>query len=92
MTETYEKLTRLSAEVGELLSTLPPSEAMLSPSEAMAVLLLTCGRLLAREGSSSLTPQTAWDYVCSEGSRLFFEWGFEDERAAGHLGTPPVAS
>lgn len=83
MTEDLRRLFRSSAEVGELLqkSTLPPSEAM-------AVLLLTCGRLLAREGFSTLTTATAWDHVCSKTSRLFFEWGFENERSDGHLGVP----
>lgn len=81
--EDLERMYRASAEVGELLQ-----KSGLPPSEAMAVLLVSAGRLLAREGFSRLTAVTAWDYLSSKASRLFFEWGFGEERAAGHLGRP----
>ena len=54
------------------------------------MLLITLGRLLAREGWSDITAQKAWEYITSEKTKVFFDWGHKEERDRGHNGPSRV--
>lgn len=86
MEKTYKELAVLfaeSAKVGELLQ-----HSNISPSDALATLLITAGRLLAREGYSDMSIDDAWNAFLNEHSRELFNWGHKEERDRGHYGTP----
>lgn len=78
-----KQLFEISAELGTLLQ-----KSGCSPVEACCALLVTAGRLMAREAFEDLETDGAWQYLTDKQVRYFFEWGFENERAAGHKGRP----
>lgn len=78
-----ERLFQLSAIVGEALQ-----RHTTSPVDATLVLMVTLGRLLAREGFSDLSVDAAWASLMTEQIREAFKWGHEEERARGHHGAP----
>lgn len=77
------RLFEISAELGQHLQ-----KSGCSPVEALAALLTACGRVMAREAFEDLETDAAWEYFTNRELRYFFEWGFENERAAGHKGRP----
>lgn len=78
-----KQLYVVSASVGELLQ-----RSGVRPADACAVLLITLGRLLAREGFSDLTVEAAWASVMNDETEVFFKWGHDEERARGRTGAP----
>jgi len=80
-----EELFATSAKIGELLQ-----QNIKNPTDGCIVLLITLGRLLAREGWSDITAQKAWEYITSEKTKVFFDWGHQEERGRGHNGPSRV--
>lgn len=77
------RVFKISAEVGNLLQ-----KAGCSPIEGLCALLTASGRLMAREAFEDLETDSAWEHFTNRELRYFFEWGFENDRAAGHKGRP----
>lgn len=78
----YRRLYALSAEIGELLQ-----RKASSPVTASMVLMITLGRLVAREGYAHLTPDSR-DVFLNPKVWNAYKWGFNEERARGHMGRP----
>ena len=77
------RLFEISAEVGTLLQ-----RSGCTPVEALCALLTASGRIMAREAFEDLETDGAWEHFTNRQLRYFFEWGFENERAAEHKGRP----
>ena len=77
-----KRLFNASAVVGDALQ----RNGQISPSQALAVLVITAGRLLAREAHADIDADDAWEVVTA--CRRLFKWGHDEERHAGHLGVP----
>lgn len=78
-----KELYAVSASVGALLQ-----QSRVSPADACVILLITLGRLVAREGFSDLTVEAAWASVINDDTKVFFKWGHDEERAGGRTGAP----
>ena len=74
-------LFRISAEVGEHLQ-----RSGLNPTDAIVCLVITCGRIFARQAYAETDAPKAWHYLTQ--SRIFFDFGFDNEREAGNIGRP----
>ena len=78
-----EKLFATSAGIGAILQ-----QNVNCPTDGVIVLLITLGRLLAREGYSDITAEQAWKSITDEQIKTFFDWGHQEERNRGHNGVP----
>lgn len=78
-----KQLFEISAEVGNLLQ-----KSGCDPVQGLCALLTCAGRLVAREAFDDIETDAAWEHFTNRQLRYFFEWGFENERAAGHKGRP----
>jgi hypothetical protein len=81
MTINAQQLTNMSARLGEFLQ-----KSGVTPSEASIILMITLGRLFAREGFKNLSLESAWGYTIHEGSKVMFAMGYRLERELGHMG------
>jgi hypothetical protein len=75
------EIFQASAKLGEFLYTLT-----LNPQEAYTALLITLGRLSAREGYADVNCEQAWNHLLS--CRSAFILGHNQERMWGSLGVP----
>lgn len=78
-----EKLFATSADIGAILQ-----QNVNCPTDGVIVLLITLGRLLAREGYSDMTAKQAWEWIINNDTKTFFDWGHQEERDRGHNGVP----
>lgn len=78
-----EKLFATSAAIGAMLQ-----QNVNCPTDGVIVLFVTLARLLAREGYSDITAEKAWEWIITNDTRTFFNWGHQKERDLGHNGVP----
>lgn len=76
-----QELFALSALVGETLQ-----QSGFSPADSVSTLIITLGRLLAREGFDDVTAEDAFQFVLNDDTKYFFLWGHQEERSRGHHG------
>ena len=80
---TQRELFAISTIIGRALQASAPS-----PHEAMAILVIVMGRLLAREGFADIGRDEAFASVLNDDTKGLFFWGFDEERRQGRLGVP----
>ena len=85
--EELRLLFMLSADIGA-----PLQKSGVTPAQACLVLLIVAGRIFAREAFASMNRESAWKTFTHRDMKAFFQWGFDEERLAGHMGYPRVPS
>lgn len=76
-----DEVYNTSTKVGEMIQ-----KNCRTPTNALCTLMLTVGRLMAREGNSSMTIEEHWTSITE--LKEVFEEGFKAERQMGHKGVP----